>query len=185
MRLTDPSSKIFSLVSLLAFRAEALAQGRRVVLTNGAFDVLHCGHLSYLHQSALLGDLLIVAVNSDASVRQLKGDGRPVNRELDRAIALAHMTCVDATFIFPGPRLTEEIITLKPDVYTKADDYTLETLDASERAALRIRIIRRHLRRWRSRHGRWPAATRLLPSAQHVWILQASVRFVCSPRGLA
>ena len=136
MRLTDPSSKIFSLVSLLAFRAEALAQGRRVVLTNGAFDVLHCGHLSYLHQSALLGDLLIVAVNSDASVRQLKGDGRPVNRELDRAIALAHMTCVDATFIFPGPRLTEEIITLKPDVYTKADDYTLETLDASERAAL-------------------------------------------------
>ena len=136
MRLTDPSSRIFSFDRLLEFRAEAAASGKRVVLTNGCFDQLHRGHLSYLYQSAEAGDLLIVAVNSDASVRQLKGDGRPLNSELDRAFALASLRCVDATFIFPGPRLAGEIAALKPDLYTKAGDYTLATIDPSERDAL-------------------------------------------------
>ena len=136
MRHADPLTRIFSLESLLAFRAQAAAAGRRVVLTNGCFDLLHRGHLTYLQQSAALGDVLIVAVNSDASVRQLKGDGRPLNTEQDRAYALACLRSVDATFIFPGPRLAGEIAALKPDIYTKAGDYTLDTLDASERAAL-------------------------------------------------
>jgi rfaE bifunctional protein nucleotidyltransferase chain/domain len=107
-----------------------------VVLTNGCFDLLHRGHLTYLQQSAELGDLLIVAVNSDASVRELKGEGRPLNPAEDRAFALASLRCVDATFIFPGPRLAAEITALKPDLYTKAGDYTLATIDPSERDAL-------------------------------------------------
>lgn len=136
MRHADPLTRIFSLESLLGLRAQAAAEGRRVALTNGCFDLLHRGHLTYLQQSAALGDVLIVAVNSDASVRALKGEGRPLNHEQDRAYALACLRCVDATFIFPGPRLAAEIAALKPDIYTKAGDYTLDTLDASERAAL-------------------------------------------------
>lgn len=136
MRHPDPSTRVFSFENLLDFRAEAAARGQRVVLTNGCFDLLHRGHLTYLHQSAELGDLLIVAVNSDASVRELKGEGRPLNSEVDRAFALASLRCVDAAFIFRGPRLADEITALKPDLYTKAGDYTLATIDASERAAL-------------------------------------------------
>ena len=136
MKHADPSTRIFPFADLLAFRAEAAAAGRRVVLTNGCFDLLHRGHLTYLQQSAALGDVLVVAVNSDASVRALKGDGRPLNNEQDRAFALANLRSVDATFIFPGPRLASEITALKPDIYTKAGDYTLDTLDASERTAL-------------------------------------------------
>lgn len=118
-----------------ACRTEA-AVGKRLVLTNGCFDILHRGHLEYLKQSAALGDLLIVAVNSDASVRQLKGEGRPIHCEQDRAFALSCLRFVDFTFIFEGPRLAEEIRELRPNVYTKAGDYTLETLDRSEYRAL-------------------------------------------------
>lgn len=136
MKLADPSTRVLSFDELLLFRAAAAANGQRVVLTNGCFDLLHRGHLSYLHQSAALGDLLIVAVNSDASVRMLKGEGRPLNSEEDRAFALASLRCVDAAFVFPGPRLVAEITALKPDLYTKAGDYTIDSIDRSEHAAL-------------------------------------------------
>ncbi|MFU8893840.1 MAG: adenylyltransferase/cytidyltransferase family protein [Luteolibacter sp.] len=132
----DPAIHVFAFADLLAYRDEAAADGKRVVLTNGCFDLLHRGHAAYLAQSAALGDLLIVAVNSDASVRELKGPQRPLNKEEDRAYVLASLRCVDAVFIFPGPRLDEEIRRLKPDIYTKAGDYTPDTLDSSERAAL-------------------------------------------------
>jgi len=122
--------------ALIAFREEAAIAGNRVVLTNGCFDLLHRGHAAYLQQSATLGDLLIVAVNSDASVRALKGPQRPLNNESDRAHLLAALRYVDAVFIFPGPRLDAEILRLRPDIYTKAGDYTPETLNPSERAAL-------------------------------------------------
>lgn len=78
----------------------------------------------------------MVAINSDSSVRELKGPERPVNSEMDRAYAIAALRCVDATFIFQGPRLDQEIIAIEPEIYTKAGDYTLDTLDPSERAAL-------------------------------------------------
>lgn len=136
MKHADPHTRIFSFEDLLIFRQQAAGLGQRVVLTNGCFDLLHYGHLTYLQQSAALGDLLIVALNSDASVRQLKGQDRPLNPEHDRAYALASLRCVDATFIFPGPRLAVEITALKPDVYTKAGDYSLDSLDPSERDAL-------------------------------------------------
>lgn len=132
----DPASRVLDFEAALALRRQAAAEGRSVVLTNGCFDLLHRGHISYLHQSAALGDLLLVAVNSDASVRQLKGPERPLNSEQDRAYALAALRCVDAAFVFAGPRLDAEISALRPDHYTKAGDYTLETLDPGERAAL-------------------------------------------------
>lgn len=131
-----PAPQVLDFSTVVAWREEARAQGRRVVLTNGVFDLLHRGHIEYLHRSAALGDLLVVAVNSDASVRALKGPTRPLNAEADRAYALASLRCVAATFVFPGPRLAPEIRALRPDVYTKAGDYTVETLDASEREAL-------------------------------------------------
>lgn len=134
--MTRPDTRILDIDALAAFRDEAAAAGKRVVLTNGCFDLLHRGHASYLEKSAALGDILIVAVNSDASVRELKGPQRPVNAEADRAYLLAALRCVDAVFIFPGPRLDAEIRRLRPDIYTKAGDYTPETLDPGERAAL-------------------------------------------------
>lgn len=136
MTSQDPASRVLDFEAALALRRQAAAEGRSVVLTNGCFDLLHRGHISYLHQSAALGDLLLVAVNSDASVRQLKGPDRPLNSEQDRAYALAALRCVDAAFVFPGPRLDAEISALRPDHYTKAGDYTLETLDPGERSAL-------------------------------------------------
>lgn len=136
MKAQDPAKLIHSLEELLVWRAQVAREGKCIVLTNGCFDLLHCGHISYLHESAALGDLLVVAINSDSSVRELKGSDRPINSENDRAYAIASLRCVDATFIFQGPRLDREIIALKPEVYTKAGDYTLDSLDPSEREAL-------------------------------------------------
>lgn len=110
--------------------------GKRVVLTNGIFDLLHTGHLYYLQQARRLGDALFIALNSDASTRALKGPARPVQNEAQRAYALAALACVDAVVIFCEPRLTAEIRALRPDVYCKAGDYTLDKLNPEERAAL-------------------------------------------------
>ena len=110
--------------------------GKRVVLTNGVFDLLHTGHLYYLKQARALGDALIIALNADASTRALKGPSRPVQDEAQRAYALAALECVDAIVIFGAPRLTAEIRALQPDIYCKAGDYTLEKLNPEERAAL-------------------------------------------------
>jgi D-glycero-beta-D-manno-heptose 1-phosphate adenylyltransferase len=145
--MTDnPATRVLDFAACLALRETARSEGKRIVLTNGCFDILHRGHLEYLRQSAVLGDLLVVAVNSDESVRILKGADRPLHHELDRAYALACLRFVDAVFVFPGPRLDGEIRALKPDLYTKAGDYTTESLDRAEFAALtdaatEIRII--------------------------------------------
>ncbi|MEO6052398.1 MAG: adenylyltransferase/cytidyltransferase family protein, partial [Chthoniobacterales bacterium] len=110
---------------------------RKVVLTNGCFDILHAGHVRYLEQTKLLGDILLVGLNADASVRTLKGDGRPVNSESDRAEVLSSLRCVDYVTIFPQVRATELIRALRPAVYAKGGDYTPESLDAEEGQALR------------------------------------------------
>lgn len=128
--------KLFSLPQAVAERARLRAAGRNVVLTNGVFDLLHTGHLYYLRQARQLGDALFVALNSDASVRALKGPRRPVQTELERAYALAALEFVQGILIFTTPRLTAEITALRPDVYAKAGDYTLEKLDPGERGAL-------------------------------------------------
>lgn len=112
--------------------------GRSLVLTNGCFDLLHTGHVRYLQQARALGDALIVAVNSDRSVRELKGATRPLNLEADRAEVLAALRCVEYVTIFDNKRVTEVIKKLQPAIYTKGGDYTIETLDADEREALKV-----------------------------------------------
>lgn len=110
--------------------------GQRLVVTNGVFDLLHAGHLAFLRDAAALGDVLWVLINSDTSVRALKGPRRPVLGEDERAFALDSLACVDGVLVFPGERLPDELTTIAPDEYAKAGDYTLETLDPGERAAL-------------------------------------------------
>lgn len=134
-KLANP--KLYAnLDAAVAAREGLRAQGRRVVLTNGVFDLLHTGHLFYLKQARALGDALFIALNSDESVRQLKGPLRPVQNEEQRAYALAALECIDGIVVFREKRLTAEILALRPDGYCKAGDYTLEKLDAGERGAL-------------------------------------------------
>ena len=105
------------------------ADGRRIVLTNGCFDVLHRGHTSYLAQAAQLGDVLVVAINSDASVRRLKGPERPINTETDRASVLAALSCVDYVTVFDTDTPIPLLERLRPDIYTKGGDYTPDMLE--------------------------------------------------------
>lgn len=134
--LAPPNPKLLTLAAAVVRCAELRAAGKKIVLTNGVFDLLHTGHLYYLQQARVQGDALFIALNADSSVRALKGPLRPVQNETQRAYALGALTSVDAVFIFSTPRLDAEIRALAPDVYCKAGDYTLEKLDPGERAAL-------------------------------------------------
>jgi D-beta-D-heptose 7-phosphate kinase/D-beta-D-heptose 1-phosphate adenosyltransferase len=121
----------------LAQRAAILREGgSRIVLTNGCFDLLHVGHVRSLQQAARLGDCLAVALNSDDSVRALKGVGRPLNSQDDRAELLAALACVDFVTIFSELRSAKVIEAVRPAIYVKGGDYKLENLDPSELAAL-------------------------------------------------
>ena len=115
---------------------EMEAAGQRLVFTNGCFDLLHAGHVRYLRQARGLGEALAVGLNSDRSVRELKGEGRPVNAEEDRAEVLAALGCVDYVVIFDGKRATDVLSTVRPHLYAKGGDYTPDSLDPEERAAL-------------------------------------------------
>lgn len=117
-------------------REEFQCQGKKLVFTNGCFDLLHAGHVRYLQQARELGDALIVGLNSDESVRELKGPTRPVNSELDRAEVLSALRAVDGVVIFHDKRATSLIDAIQPHVYAKGGDYTPESLDPEERAAL-------------------------------------------------
>jgi rfaE bifunctional protein nucleotidyltransferase chain/domain len=133
MKLHNP--KLLSLAQAVRLRARIRRSGRKLVLTNGVFDLLHPGHLHFLQKAAELGELIVV-LNSDRSVRALKGPGRPILGERERAYALAQLEAVKAVVIFRRKRLTREIRALKPDVYVKAGDYTLAKLDPGERGEL-------------------------------------------------
>jgi rfaE bifunctional protein nucleotidyltransferase chain/domain len=111
--------------------------GKTIVLTNGCFDLLHVGHVRYLSAAKALGDILVVGLNGDASVRELKGPTRPINSESDRAELLGALEMVDHVVIFPEKRATRLVKELRPDIYAKGGDYTIETLDREEIAALR------------------------------------------------
>ena len=116
---------------------EFRSSGRRLVFTNGCFDLLHVGHVRYLQQARELGDALVVAVNSDDSVRSLKGPNRPINPQEDRMEVLASLSCVDYVTPFAGQRVTELLRKVRPQVYAKGGDYTVESLDRGEVAALK------------------------------------------------
>lgn len=128
--------KLRTLDAAVVHRASLRAQGKRVVLTNGCFDLLHTGHVYYLRKAAALGDALFIGLNGDASVVALKGPTRPVQSVIERAYLMGALDFVDTLFVFDTPRLTAEITALRPDIYAKAGDYTLETLNPEERAAL-------------------------------------------------
>ena len=112
-------------------------QHRRIVFTNGCFDLLHVGHVRYLNAAKQLGDILVIGLNSDASVRQLKGADRPINPEADRAEILAALTVVDHVVIFAEMRVARLITILQPDLYVKGGDYSVHSLDHSEVDALK------------------------------------------------
>lgn len=129
-------SKILKAQDLAAHALQLREAGKRLVFTNGCFDILHVGHVRYLAAARALGDVLAVGVNGDASVRALKGAGRPVNNEKDRAEVLAALDSVDLITIFPDVRATQLLKLVRPAVYAKGGDYTAETLNEEERAAL-------------------------------------------------
>lgn len=103
-------------------------KGKTLVTTNGCFDLLHTGHIKYLADAASLGDLLVVGINSDASVSRLKGPDRPIQNEIDRALLIWSLKMVDYTFIFPENDPIAFLDVLKPDVHVKGGDYTPEQL---------------------------------------------------------
>lgn len=123
-RLGTYHEAVLSAEQLEHIVAEHRSVGRRVVFTNGCFDVLHRGHVAYLNEAKRLGDVLIVAVNADASVRRLKGPDRPVNTECDRVAVLAALSCVDHVTVFEQDTPVELLQRLRPDVYVKGGDYT-------------------------------------------------------------
>jgi D-beta-D-heptose 7-phosphate kinase/D-beta-D-heptose 1-phosphate adenosyltransferase len=108
-------------------------QKYNVVLTNGCFDILHAGHVSYLQEAKLCGDILIVGINSDASVKALKGEGRPINDELDRAFVLSALGFVDFVTVFDGETIEDLLRVSKPNTWVKGGDYTVDTLDPNEK----------------------------------------------------
>ncbi len=131
------SDKIKSVAELAEIRAQFEASQQRLVFTNGCFDLLHVGHVRYLQAARALGDAMVVAVNGDASVRALKGPSRPINPELERAEVLAALGCVDFVTVFHTERVTELVAEIRPQIYAKGGDYTVESLNPEELGALR------------------------------------------------
>ena len=130
------SGEIVSLAELPVWRQKLRDKGLKLVVTHGCFDILHAGHVSYLRQAREQGDVLLVGLNADVSIKDLKGPNRPINIEQDRAQILAALRCVDAVTLFPEVRATNLLKAAQPDVYVKGGDYTLETLNPEERAVV-------------------------------------------------
>lgn len=121
-------NKIFDLPSLKAKLTEWKSDSKKVVFTNGVFDLLHVGHITYMAKAADLGDKLVIGLNSDASVKRIKGEDRPVNDQNSRAALLAALFFVDAIIIFEEDTPQQLIATLLPDVLVKGADYTIENI---------------------------------------------------------
>jgi rfaE bifunctional protein nucleotidyltransferase chain/domain len=124
-------------IKSVAELAAIAGSGRKIVFTNGCFDLLHVGHVRYLQAARALGEGLLVAVNGDDSVRALKGPGRPINDETDRAEVLAALECVEYVTIFQSERVTALVRAIRPPIYVKGGDYSMESLNAEELSALR------------------------------------------------
>jgi D-glycero-beta-D-manno-heptose 1-phosphate adenylyltransferase len=130
MRQAD--TKIGTLSEVGQRLAKARAQGLRVAFANGCFDVLHVGHVRYLEGARAEADVLVVGVNGDASVRRLKGEGRPVMPEGDRALLVAAFRAVDHVLVFHEDDVSAVLLALRPDVHCKGTDYTEETVPERE-----------------------------------------------------
>ncbi len=122
------AQKIKSLEEAVRWRAVLRDRGKKLVFTNGCFDILHVGHVRYLNHARSLGDALIVAINSDRSVREIKGEKRPVVSELERAEVIAALACVDCVFIFDDPTPRQVIDAIVPDVLVKGADWGISEI---------------------------------------------------------
>jgi len=120
--------QIISRKNISEFVLNLQKAGKTVAATNGCFDILHVGHVRYLQKSSSYADYLIVLLNSDKSVKSIKGDDRPINAEMDRAEVLVALNCVDFVVLFDEDSPRDLLDEIKPDVYTKGADYTMETL---------------------------------------------------------
>jgi rfaE bifunctional protein nucleotidyltransferase chain/domain len=142
--MRSAQEKILSREQLIARLDEHRRQGQRIVFANGCFDILHAGHVRYLAGARAEGDLLVVGVNADSSVRPLKGPGRPVLSEDARALLVASLRVVDYVVIFPEPNVEALLAALRPQVHAKGTDYTAETVPERETAArlgIRVAIV--------------------------------------------
>ncbi len=128
--------KLRSLSELVREREEWKKEGKTVVWTNGCFDIFHAGHVKSLAEAKSYGDILVVGLNSDLSARGLKGGGRPLCGQADRAAVLSALEAVDRVVLFDGQRCDPELSALRPDIWVKSGDYTLDSLDAAERSAV-------------------------------------------------
>lgn len=130
--------------SLADLASSLRREGNTIALANGLFDIIHVGHLRYLEAAALEADILVVAVNSDRSARDLKGPGRPVVPEMERAELLAGFRCVDHVVVFDEPTVAAVLESLRPDVHCKGTDYSPDTVperDVAKKLGIRIAIV--------------------------------------------
>lgn len=128
----DPKLKIKSLAELKGIVAQLRASGRKIVFANGCFDLIHVGHIRYLQNARELGDVLILGINSDASVAALKGPGRPLQTQSERAEMLASLDCVDYVLLFDALTVDGVLHELQPDIHAKGTDYTQESVPERE-----------------------------------------------------
>ncbi|HEV8335555.1 MAG TPA: adenylyltransferase/cytidyltransferase family protein [Candidatus Polarisedimenticolia bacterium] len=142
--IADRSGKIAAREDLAALLARQRAAGKRIALANGIFDLLHVGHVRYLEAARREADVLVVALNSDRSARALKGPGRPLIPEAERAEILAALACVDYVTVFDEETAAALIVRIAPDVHCKGTDYRAESVPEREavlKAGGRIRIV--------------------------------------------
>lgn len=126
--MMDPKTKIKGIAEIQRLGAEAQSSRRTVIFGNGCFDLIHVGHIRYLEAARALGDILIVGINSDASVRALKGYGRPLQSQEERAEIIASLECVNFVTIFEEETVASLLRVLRPDVHAKGTDYTSDTV---------------------------------------------------------
>ena len=134
--MADPKDLLMSLDEAVEWHKELQKSGKKLIVTNGCFDIMHRGHAQYLYEARKCGDALLVLINSDESVTELKGPTRPVINQENRAYMLGSLKCVDAVVVFEGMRCDKELSAILPEVYVKGGDYNLEKLDPTEREAL-------------------------------------------------
>ncbi len=126
--MTGIKSKIIAKRDIAKLRAKLTRQHKRIVFTNGVFDIIHYGHISYLQRARALGDILIIGLNTDKSVKKIKGPGRPINKQSDRAGVLAAMECVNYIIYFSEETPLKLIEAVKPDILVKGADYKIKDI---------------------------------------------------------
>ena len=124
--------KLYTLSQLTRIIQEHKKRGQKVVLANGCFDLIHVGHIRYLKESKKKGDILVLALNSDSSIRKLKGKGRPILNQKERAVIASSFYFIDYITFFDEPNVEKVLLALKPEIHTKGSDYTEETVPEKE-----------------------------------------------------